>query len=237
MSAIIAGHRGVAGTHPENTLASIKEAQRLGVKWVEVDVQPSLDNALVICHDHTVDRCSNGSGRVDELTLSQLQQLDFGAWKAAQFKSEPILTLETLLSYCHENQLAINLEIKIDRHDAKHVVSLVKSAIDSSLIDRSQLLISSFSAEVMQELYAANLDVRLGVLGNRLNNKLLWLIDSIDAFSCHLSYRWLTQKHIRSLKTRNVSIWCYTVNNPKSFKHLQLVDGIFSDFPQRFSAQ
>ncbi|MGF1747967.1 glycerophosphodiester phosphodiesterase family protein [Vibrio cionasavignyae] len=235
MSLIVAGHRGVAGTHPENTLVSIKEAKRLGFNWIEVDVQPSQDNVLVICHDHTVDRCSNGHGRVDELSLTQLQQLDFGAWKGVEYQSEAILTLEALLQYCDENQLCVNLEVKIDTHDAKHVVSLLERAIADSPISREQLLISSFSASIMRELYAANLGIKLGVLGNRLNKKLLQLIDDIEAFSCHLNYRWLNQRHIRTLRDKQISIWCYTVNNPKSFKLRNCVDGIFSDFPQRFT--
>ncbi|MCL9774920.1 glycerophosphodiester phosphodiesterase family protein [Vibrio methylphosphonaticus] len=235
MSLIVAGHRGVAGTHPENTLISIKEAKRLGFNWVEVDVQPSQDNILVICHDHTVDRCSNGRGRVDQLSLAQLQQLDFGAWKGEQYRAEPILTLETLLQYCEENQLYINLEIKIDTHDAQHVVLLLEQALATSTINREQLLISSFSASVMRALYSANLGIKLGVLGNRLNKKLLQLIDDVEAFSCHLNYRWLNQRHVNALRDKHVSIWCYTVNNPKSFKLRNCVDGIFSDFPQRFT--
>jgi glycerophosphoryl diester phosphodiesterase len=86
----------------------------------------------------------------------------------------------------------------------------------------------------MLALYEAKLGVRLGVLGNRLNNRLLKTIDEVEAFSCHLNYRWLTQKHIRTLREHGLQIWCYTVNNPKSFKHLQQVDAIFSDYPQRF---
>ena len=75
----IIGHRGVAGHHPENTKVSIEAAAKLGLEWVEVDVQPTKDNILVICHDHTIDRCSNGSGRIDEQTLAELRQFDFGA--------------------------------------------------------------------------------------------------------------------------------------------------------------
>ncbi|MCW8344643.1 glycerophosphoryl diester phosphodiesterase [Vibrio sp. ZSDZ65] len=235
MSLIVAGHRGVAGTHPENTLISIREAKRLGLNWIEVDVQPTQDDILVICHDHTVDRCSNGHGRVDKLSLAQLQQLDFGAWKDKQYRAEPILTLKALLQYCDENQLCVNLEIKIDTHDAHHVVSLLERDLAASAINREQLLLSSFSASVMQALYSANLGIKLGVLGNRLNNKLLRLIDDVEAYSCHLNYRWLNQRHVQALRRKQVSIWCYTVNNPKSFKLRDYVDGIFSDFPQRFT--
>lgn len=68
MPSIIVGHRGVAGTYPENTRVSVQAAINLGLSWVEVDVQPTKDNVLVVCHDHTIDRCSNGKGRIDEYT-------------------------------------------------------------------------------------------------------------------------------------------------------------------------
>ncbi len=70
------GHRGVAGTHPENTKASINQAISLGLKWIEIDVQPTKDDVLVVCHDHTLERCSNGKGRIDEHTLAELEALD-----------------------------------------------------------------------------------------------------------------------------------------------------------------
>ncbi|ASI91293.1 glycerophosphodiester phosphodiesterase family protein [Vibrio mediterranei] len=234
MSTLIAGHRGVAGTHPENTLVSIQAAKKAGLTWVEVDIQPTRDDILVVCHDHTINRCSNGTGRIDELTFEQLSQFDFGSWKAPQFAGERLMAFDELLNYCQTNQLSINIEIKVDKHDAEHVVALLAERLNASEIDRNQLLISSFSREVMLALYEAKLGVRLGVLGNRLNNRLLKTIDEVEAFSCHLNYRWLTQTHIRTLRERGLQIWCYTVNNPKSFKHLQQVDAIFSDYPQRF---
>ena len=234
MSLIIAGHRGVAGTHPENTLCSIQEAKRLGLTWIEVDIQPTRDGVLVVCHDHTLERCSNGRGRVDQLTLSELKQLDFGSWKGSEFTGEKVLTLDELLTYCHDNTLHINLEVKVDTHDAQYVVRLLAEALSKSPIDRNLLLISSFSREVMLTLQSARLGVKLGVLGNRLNRKVLKTIQEVDTYSCHLNYRWLTKKHIRWLREREVEIWCYTVNNPKSFRHLAEVDAIFSDYPQRF---
>ncbi|MCV5942927.1 glycerophosphodiester phosphodiesterase family protein, partial [Escherichia coli] len=74
----------------------------LGLKWVEVDVQPTKDNVLVVCHDHTLNRCSNGKGRVDAHTLKELRQLDFGGWFSEDFAGETIMTLEELLSLATE---------------------------------------------------------------------------------------------------------------------------------------
>ena len=107
MKPMIIGHRGVAGHYPENTQVSVQAAIDLGLKWVEVDVQPTQDHILVVCHDHTIDRCSNGKGRIDSYTLEQLQQFDFGAWFDPQFAGEPIMTLETLLTLAKQHSLEI----------------------------------------------------------------------------------------------------------------------------------
>ncbi|USD59663.1 glycerophosphoryl diester phosphodiesterase [Vibrio sp. SCSIO 43140] len=234
MSVIFVGHRGVAGTHPENTMVSIQAAKQLDMKWVEVDVQPTKDNVLVVCHDHTVNRCSNGKGRVDELTLKELQALDFGSWKSAEFQGESIITLEALLEFCGANDMSINLEVKVDSHDPAYVVSLLKTELEKSAFNKSNLIISSFSNDVMRELHQAELGIRLGVLAKRVNRKTLATILDVNAFSCHLNYKWLTANHINILRELDVEIWCYTVNNPKSFKHLDSVDAIFTDFPTRF---
>ncbi|MGR5502527.1 glycerophosphodiester phosphodiesterase family protein [Vibrio sp. DNB22_10_4] len=234
MSVIYVGHRGVAGTHPENTMVSIQQAHALGLQWIEVDIQPTKDDVLVVCHDHTVNRCSNGKGRIDEQTIEQLSKLDFGAWKSEAFEQERIMTLVQLLDFCHQYNMCINLEVKIDSHDANHVVSLLKSVLDIHPIDRECLIISSFSAEVMQALFEAKLETRLGVLAKRLNRKAIASIQNVNAFSCHLDYKWLTANHINMLRELEVEIWCYTVNNPKSFKYLDKVDAIFTDYPTRF---
>ncbi|MCW1890488.1 glycerophosphodiester phosphodiesterase family protein [Vibrio chagasii] len=71
MSSIIVGHRGVKGTHPENTKVSIEQAAKLGLKWIEVDIQQTQDDELVVCHDHTRAARRDGKGRVDEHTFGR----------------------------------------------------------------------------------------------------------------------------------------------------------------------
>lgn len=60
------------------------------------------------------------------------------------------------------------------------------------------------------------------------------MLKEVNAFSCNLNYRWITEKHIRDLKTGGYQIWCYTVNQADKFRYLDKVDAIFSDYPERF---
>jgi glycerophosphoryl diester phosphodiesterase len=93
----ICAHRGASSTHPENTLPAFEEAIRLGAHQIEFDVYLTKDKRCVVIHDPTVDRTTNGSGKVSELTLAQIKQLDAGRWKEPRFAGLRVPTLaETL---------------------------------------------------------------------------------------------------------------------------------------------
>ena len=93
----VIGHRGIAASYPENTLISFEKAVEAGVDAIEFDVHTTRDGQLVITHDHTVERCSNGTGEVSSYTLNLLKALDFGKWKGPEFAGTRIPTLEETL--------------------------------------------------------------------------------------------------------------------------------------------
>lgn len=234
MSPIIVGHRGVAGTHPENTRSSIEQAIALGLTWVEVDVQPTKDNILVVCHDHTLERCSNGEGRVDSHTLAELKALDFGSWKKPDFNGEPIMTLHELLDLAKETKLNLNLEVKVDKHDTQHVVTLLKEALSTSQISKDQILLSSFSHQVVTAISQELPDYRLGLISEKLSEQELQLLHTVNAFSCHLNHENTTDGDIDNLIKSGHQVWCYTVNEPSEFLLLNKVNAVFTDYPTRF---
>ncbi len=234
MPPIIVGHRGVAGTYPENTRPSIQAAIDMGLHWIEVDIQPTKDNVLVVCHDHTINRCSNGKGRIDDYTLEELRQFDFGSWFSSDFCNEKIMTLEELLELANQYQLGLNLEVKVDKHDVTRVVSQLKQQLDRHPIDKTRIVLSSFSHDIIRELHQHCSGYKLGVLSERLSGKDKTLLEEVSAFSCNLNYKWITEKHIEYLRLHGYQIWCYTVNEAEKFQHLNKVDAIFSDWPSRF---
>ncbi|EPM7996408.1 glycerophosphoryl diester phosphodiesterase [Vibrio vulnificus] len=234
MPPMIVGHRGVAGSYPENTRVSVQAAIDLGLSWVEIDVQPTKDNVLVVCHDHTIDRCSNGKGRVDAYSLKELQAFDFGGWFDEAFAGEPIMTLESLLNLAAEYGLGLNIEVKVDNHDVAEVALNLKNLLDKSPLTANKILLSSFSHDIILQLHQHCPGYKLGVLSERLSQRDRQVLKEVNAFSCNLNYRWITEKHIRDLKTGGYQIWCYTVNQADKFRYLDKVDAIFSDYPERF---
>ena len=106
-----AAHRGASGTHPENTIPALQEAVRLGAAMIEIDVQLTRDGVLVLVHDSTLDRTTDGEGRVDELAWSDLAKLDAGSWKGPQFTGLRIPTFAEALAVLPRDRW-INLDIK-----------------------------------------------------------------------------------------------------------------------------
>lgn len=107
----ICAHRGANETHPENTLAAFKEAIRLGAHMIEFDVRMTKDKKLVIMHDKTVDRTTNGSGAVSDLTLKEIKKLDAGTWKSEKFTGEEIPTFKEALAVMPKN-IWLNIHLK-----------------------------------------------------------------------------------------------------------------------------
>ncbi len=117
---MIIGHRGAAGYEPENTLRSFRKAIDIGVDWIEFDLHRSADGHLVVIHDPTVDRTTNGHGKVSEMTLDELKKLDAG-------KGQQIPTFQEVIDLARGHiriipeikQEGIELEVMdvIDRND------------------------------------------------------------------------------------------------------------------------
>lgn len=120
----VIGHRGIAAAYPENTLISFEKAIEAGVDAIEFDVHMTLDGELVVTHDATVNRCSNGVGEVSSYTLNRIKALDFGKWKSPEFTGTRIPTLdETLdLIFSRRPGMYLLIELKDDREECTRKV-------------------------------------------------------------------------------------------------------------------
>ncbi len=110
---LITAHRGYAAVAPENTMSAFEAALNAGADACEFDVHMTLDSTLVIFHDDTIDRTTNGTGVLRELTYEYLSTLDAGSWKDPKFAGEKIPTLHQTLTYFKENNMVAVLEIKV----------------------------------------------------------------------------------------------------------------------------
>lgn len=151
-AALIAGHRGDRSVAPENTVAAFEAAIAGTMIFVETDVRLSADGIPVLIHDETVDRTTDGTGRVADLTLAQLTALDAGSWYGAAHAGARIPTLDQFLALLADSRKKALIELK--------GIWTAESAavIDAMLSERgvrSRVVLASFEPQTLQALQAA----------------------------------------------------------------------------------
>ena len=154
----VVAHRGLSGTYPENTLLAFRKALEIKADVIEFDVHLTRDGHLVVVHDDTVDRTSNGKGRVDSLTLAELRSLDFGAWKAPQFAGERIPTLDETLDTIvgPRPDMSFCLEVKEDSEEtARRSLAVLQ---ERDLLGQCTMI--SFHANILRLLKTLDSRVR-----------------------------------------------------------------------------
>ena len=121
----ICAHRGASTTHPENTLPAFEEAIRIGVQMIEFDVALTRDKKIVLMHDSTIDRTTNGTGKVGDHYLSELKLLDAGSYKGQAFKGTKIPTLSEALSIMPTN-IWLNVHLKGSEELARETARIIQ---------------------------------------------------------------------------------------------------------------
>ena len=161
----IFAHRGSKGTHPENTLTSFKEAVRVGSDGIELDVHLTKDGHLVVIHDETVDRTTNGTGEIKNLTLAEIKELDAGSWFHNKYAGEKIPTLEEVLLLLSELGFngQLNIELKTDVIQYEGLVEKCL-ALQSTKDWPFAIVYSSFNPYTLVELKQANPSQEIGLL-------------------------------------------------------------------------
>ena len=122
----ICAHRGASDTHPENTLPAFREAIRLGAHMIEFDVRMTKDHELVIMHDDTLSRTTNGEGKVSDFTLAEIKELDAGEWKDPKFKGVKIPTLSETIDMMPKN-IWLNVHVKEDTAVSRRTAEFILS--------------------------------------------------------------------------------------------------------------
>ena len=144
----ICAHRGAMNTHPENTLAAFREAVRLGAHMIELDVRMTKNGHLVILHDETVDRTTNGKGKISELTIDEVKHLDAGSWKSNKFSDERIPTLKEALAIMPED-IWLNIHIKGGERAGIKVARVI---VDENRVHQAFLACESDAANGAKEI-------------------------------------------------------------------------------------
>lgn len=232
----VLAHRGASLYAPENTMAAFIKAHELGIKWVEFDVMLSADDIPIIFHDDTLERTTNGTGFVDELDCESLRKLDAGAWFNSKntFSGQQIPLLEEVMSFLVNHQMYANIELKVLHHNTddlvKATLDVVKNLMD---INSRNLIFSSSSIDALQFIHHYASSCRLGYIMDEWQDSWLAICRQTNCQSIHINADVLTPERVNEIKSSDILLLSYTVNDFEKAKMLRLwgVDAVFSDNP------
>lgn len=219
------GHRGAMGYAPENTLLSVRKAIELGADCVEVDVY-LVGKTLVVIHDPTLDRTTDGKGKLDSHSFAELRALDAG-------QGQQIPTLQEVIDVT-KGKVGLNVELK-GAGMACACVKLVNTLVEA---EKQQILLSSFLMGELAVVSQLDVSLNIGVLASKnIDDSFVWA-GRLKAFSIHLNERSVTPSLIERAHFEGLKLYVYTVNGLKDIERMKNmgVDGVFSNYPDRVLA-
>lgn len=219
-------HRGARGYEPENTLKSFQKALDLNADGIELDVHLSTDGYLIVIHDETIDRTTNGKGLVNTFSLSELKSFLIDG----QYK---IPTLKEVFDLVDKRCL-INIELK-GLGTASNVAALIEKYIAEKDWNYEHFIVSSFDWNMLQETSNLNSNIPIGVLTEEDLDKALAFAELIKARAINPDYVLLNEERTKKIQDKGFLVLPWTVNTEKDIQKIKSfnVDGIISDFPDR----
>ncbi|MFT6625547.1 MAG: glycerophosphoryl diester phosphodiesterase [Cycloclasticus sp.] len=210
------------GSAPENTLLSIRKAIELGADWVEIDVHLA-DGQLFVIHDETLDRTTNGKGKLSDYSFAKLRALDAG-------RGEQIPTLQEVIKEA-KNKVGLNIELK--GLATGEAVAIQLLAFDKE--HKDQILVSSFLMDELLKVPQIDKTIKLGVLAGKDVPLAFDWANKLKAYSIHLSLNQVTTEYVQQAHDAGLKLLVYTVNKKVDIARMKLigVDGVFTNYPDR----
>jgi glycerophosphoryl diester phosphodiesterase len=241
---LVIGHRGALGHAPENTRASFEKAWRLGADAVECDVHLSRDGRLVVIHDETLDRTTNGRGLVRRRTWKELARLDAGRWFGARFKGERLWHLEDLLAWARRKKsragkpFQVIIEIKNKPVPCPGIAEAVVETLHRFGFEERCRVIS-FDHGAVRRVKTLDPRIPTGILFSRppddLEKRMRWTRADALFPRRHL----VTPALVRRAHRRGWYVGTWTVDEPDEIKRVLRagVDAVAGNFPERIGGR
>ncbi|SCK23353.1 glycerophosphodiester phosphodiesterase family protein [Streptomyces sp. WMMB 322] len=242
-------HRGASGYAPENTLAAVRKADKLGIDWVENDVQRTKDGELVVMHDTTLARTTNAEQlypdrspwNVSDFTAKEIARLDAGSWFSDDYKGEKVPTLEQYLKQVTKGGQKLLLELKAPELYPGIEMQTLRELRSEGWLDRShtksRLVIQSFNANSVRTTHVLNSRVKTGFLGNPKVSELdsyAKFTDQINPTHSAATKDYVDEVHARKGPLgKRMEVFTWTVNDASTARTVDKagVDGIITNFP------
>ena len=238
---LVIGHRGAMGYAPENTLISFEEAIRRGADLLELDVQLSADHEVVVIHDTSVDRTTDGSGFVRDLPWRRLKTMDAGVWYGPEYAEQNVPSLSEVIRRFRDRQttrrhlVGLVVELKTLRGSGGSLADAVVAILmRENFADRC--LIISFDAVALQEVRSAHKTVPTGLLFSEDTEEgRLAQAKAIGAQAIFPRKTWVTARGVAAAHKAELTVGTWTCNTKNEMKRMITcgVDAIATNFPDR----
>lgn len=223
---LVIGHRGAMGHETENTLASIQKALDLGVDGIEIDVFRVATGEIAVFHDETVDRLTNGDGKIEEYGMFALKQLVLDG-------GHQIPQLQEVLRLI-DNKVLLNIELK-GAGTADQVNFIMNYYIKDRGWSPENFLISSFNWDELKEMRRINPDVAIAVLTGDDPLEAIPVAKALKAEAINPNFKKLNLEVANKIREAGFKIYTWTVNEPNDINMAKrwAVDGIITNYPER----
>ena len=226
-------HRGASGYAPENTLDAFQKAVEMGADGIELDVQMTKDSELVVIHDETIDRVSNGKGWVKDYTYEELKKINFNKTHL-EYTKEEIPTLEQVYRLIKPTNLTINVEMKTGNTFypgmEDKVLELTKKY---DMMDR--IIVSSFNHYTIRSMKEKCPELKTGALyADGIINAVDYVADVVRADALHPGWtKIFYPNYLEDCRRRNILVHVWTINNEKDMRRCceMGLDAIITNYP------
>lgn len=229
---VIYAHRGASAHAPENTMASFEKALEMGAGGIELDVHVSSDGHLMVIHDETVDRTSNGKGLVGGKTFAELKGLDFGSWKSQEFKGERIPELAEVLDLLKNKDTVLNIEIKNGPVFYPGIEKMVADAISEYGMEQ-RTIVSSFNHYSLVEMKKINPRIKTAILYMAGLYQPWVYAGLVGAAAIHPLFYNIVPEVMKGCLENGIMVNPFTVDSPDHIKAIAAagVSGIITNVP------
>ena len=232
----VIAHRGISGRYPENTLLSFQKAIEAKTDWIELDVHMTADGNVIVSHDWTADRCTDGHGAFNTMTLQQVKQLDAGIRRGAEFAGTRIPTLEETLDFMGDGRIRMCIEIKGKETGDNLRVAWETVKLLQKYNCLQYVVLSSYNPETLctlktwEPLIATSLDPTPQD-GSFTPWELCQQVLKYNINAMMHDYSKITPELIDEAHQHGFSLWTWTVNKPDEMRQIIAMepDAIMTD--------
>lgn len=227
----VIGHRGAMGEAPENTLASFRKAMDQQCDLIELDIHLTCDGHVVVCHDETLDRTTDRSGAIGELTLEEIRQADAGSWFDPAYAGERIPLLQEVLELVPA-EIGLNIELK-QSYGGRMEDAVLRLLRDNERLD--SVLFSSYDHKLLYRIKQKAPEARISLVYDFKPLHPVRLIHDfgLDVFSVSLYHGMVEQEDVETIHGDAKRVLVWTVNQEPAMRGMLDcgVSGIITDYP------